>query len=258
MNDSDFHKKLLLELPSLGDWYHDIDFGKNVKLNLQKNARSSESMWKKWIKPHLPSDISGKTVLDLGCNSGYLGMKMKKLGAKKVVGIDKSEQYIRQAEFVSKWFDVEIELKKEDVYKYCLTSDERFDYVICFGLFYHLRYGLVVLDRLSEMTKSKLFFQSEVVGPKVSKISKQDFSPNDGNYMLTDPQVPKMVFIEQNYASSPYNWWIPNDPALICMLRSAKMRILAHPEKGVFVCNPRKQFQKQYFEKCVFPYFKFE
>ncbi len=257
MKESDFHEKLLLELPSLGEWYHDIDFGKNVKITLQKHARSSELMWKNWIQPHLPSDITGKTVLDLGCNSGYLGIKMKKLGAKKVVGVDNSEQYIKQAQFVSKWFEEEIEIIKEDAYKYCLTSDERFDYVICFGLFYHLKYGLVVLDRISEMTKSKLFFQSEVVGPKVSQTSKQDFSPKDSNYMLTDLNVPKMVFIEQNYASSPDNWWIPNDPALISMLRSAKMKILDHPEKGVFVCEPRKQFQKQYFDKCIFPYSNF-
>jgi len=71
-------------------------------------------------------------------------MKMKKLGAERVVGVDYLERCIEQARFVAKWFDADLELVQEDAYTYCLTKDEQFDYVLCFGLFYHLKYGVVV------------------------------------------------------------------------------------------------------------------
>jgi len=42
-------------------------------------------------------NINGKTVLDVGCGSGFITRKIKLLGAKKVVGIDISQEMIKLA-----------------------------------------------------------------------------------------------------------------------------------------------------------------
>lgn len=49
-----------------------------------------------WLEAHAPVDL---TVLDYGCGSGILAMVAKKLGAKKVVGIDIDPQAIESAIF---------------------------------------------------------------------------------------------------------------------------------------------------------------
>ena len=54
--------------------------------------------------PILEATVSGKNVLDIGCNAGLVSLISKKLGAKKVVGIDKRDQAIEQAKMgVQSW-----------------------------------------------------------------------------------------------------------------------------------------------------------
>jgi len=88
----DYHKKLLDELPSLGTWHHIIDLGEGIKTSKhQHSGYDPEKRWKH-IEPYVPKDLTGKSVLDLGCNSGYLSMKMKKRGASRVVAVDSFEK----------------------------------------------------------------------------------------------------------------------------------------------------------------------
>lgn len=41
--------------------------------------------------------VKDKVVLDIGCNEGYFCIKMAELGAKRVIGIDKTEKWITLA-----------------------------------------------------------------------------------------------------------------------------------------------------------------
>ena len=45
-------------------------------------------------------DFRGKTVLDLGCNFGFYSFLAKRLGARKVVGVDKDGQVIKGCELL--------------------------------------------------------------------------------------------------------------------------------------------------------------
>ncbi len=67
-----------------------------------KSILSKANIWHKYIeKPAMISllkkEIKGKTVLDLGCGSGPFVKKLFSLGAKKVKGIDLSEELIKIA-----------------------------------------------------------------------------------------------------------------------------------------------------------------
>jgi hypothetical protein len=53
--------------------------------------------------------------------------------------VDPFVEFNRQARFAATQFGVELEIVNEDAHTYCLTTDERFDYVIFLGLLYHLK-----------------------------------------------------------------------------------------------------------------------
>jgi len=251
------HKKLLEELSNLGPWYHEIDLGHGIKTEAMANvAYNPEKRWK-LMEPHIPKDLTGKTVIDLACNDGYFSIQMKKRGAKRVVGVDNREENLKKCDFLCRWFDVEVETILADVQTYCLTTDERFDYVFCLGLFYHLKYPVLVLDRIAEMTKSRLFFQTiRIDGPKVSNfIPKDDYTGvNKFNEINDEKEFPKMFFIEKKFNGVLRNFWIPNDAAIYGLLRSAGMKIIARAAPvPLFICEPEFYYGKKIYDKCVFP-----
>ncbi len=246
--------ELLKQLNSLEPWHHKIDLGNNVFTTENPEKPNPEEKWKQ-IEPYVPKDLSGKTVLDLGCNSGYFSVQMKKRGASRVVSVDNNDLALKQVNFLAKWFNVELEIIKEEAHIFCLTTDEQFDYVIFLGLFYHLKYPVLVLDRLTEMAKSLLYFQTAVIGTRMNVFEPQnDYSRQEIDEKNKAPDFPKLFFIETKYEKDLTNWWIPNDSALLSLIRNAQLDIIARPSRAVFVCKPIKSYGKKKIEKkLVFP-----
>ena len=60
----------------------------------------------------MPADLTGKTVLDIGCNAGFYAMEMKRRGAARVLGVDFDEDYLAQARFAAEVEGLDIEFRQ--------------------------------------------------------------------------------------------------------------------------------------------------
>jgi tRNA (mo5U34)-methyltransferase len=49
---------------------------------------------------------------------------------------------------------------------------------------------------------------------------------------------PKLAFIEGRFEDDRTNWWAPNHAAVLAMLRSAGMRVLARPAHEIYLAEP--------------------
>jgi tRNA (mo5U34)-methyltransferase len=202
----------------LGYWYHNLNLH-----GVQTNPAMGDYPESRWrlLEPFIPQDISGKTVLDLACNSGFFSFKMKQRGAKHVLAIDVPRQ-IEQAKLVAEVYNADVEFRAQNVYEYMLTNTTQFDYVLFLGLFYHLRHPLLVLDRAAELTREKLLFQTQLYPPPTGA----PFVP-EKNYPLTQLPIfdrsdfPHMAFVENSVNGDRTNWWFPNESSVYGMLRSA-------------------------------------
>jgi len=184
----------------------------------------------------IPADLSGRSVLDIGCNAGFYSLQMKARNAARVVGIDSDPRYLAQAQFAANTLGLEIELRQLSVYDVAALQ-ERFDIVLFMGVLYHLRHPLLALDLIHEHVARDIFvFQSMQRGS-------EKIEPVAGNYSFDErdifdrPGYPKLHFIEHRYANDPTNWWAPNRACVEAMLRSAGFRIEQHPEEEVFICR---------------------
>ena len=70
--------------------------------------------WGLWQRPEselraLP-DVRGRDVIELGCGTAYFGARIKKLGARRVVGIDVSPAQLDTARRMNAEFGLELEL----------------------------------------------------------------------------------------------------------------------------------------------------
>jgi tRNA (mo5U34)-methyltransferase len=236
-----FRKKFLSPSDSeervrqLGWWYQYFQLPSGVWTG--RGTPPSYRPEERWrlIEPFIPADLSDQTVLDVGSNAGYFSVQMKKRGAKRCVLVEPYVEFARQASFVAESFKMDLEIVNEDVHTYCLTTEERFDYVLFLGLFYHLKYPGLVLDRLSEMTRKYMFFQCIV----------SDAPENE--------TPPNLAFLEGPYKDDPTNWWIPSYSALEPMLRSSGMKITGRPHPEILVAEPEEYFGKVVHRKLVFP-----
>jgi tRNA (mo5U34)-methyltransferase len=221
----------------LGEWFHNLDLGGVQTAPDHFLGDYPRSKWKHFADA-IPSDLSGRTVLDIGCNGGFYSIEMKRRGADRVVAIDFDETYLAQARFAAEVCEAEIEFRKLSVYDVA-TLGEKFDVVLFMGVFYHLRHPLLALDLIHEhVARDLLVFQSMQRGSDEVVPVHEDY-PFWVRDIFGQPGFPNLYFIEGKYAADPTNWWIPNRACVEAMLRSSGFEILQHPEEEVFVCKWR-------------------
>jgi tRNA (mo5U34)-methyltransferase len=234
---------------SLGNWFHNIDLG-GVRTAPDHFLGDYPAIkWRRFADA-LPQDLSGCSVLDIGCNGGFYSIEMKRLGADRVLGIDFDDEYLEQARFAAEMLGYDIEFRRLSVYDVGALG-ERFDVVLFMGVLYHLRHPLLALDLIHEhVAKDLLVFQSMQRGsPEEDKVEENyPFKQTD---IFESPGWPKLHFIEHRYADDPTNWWVPNAACSAGMLRSAGFEIMAHPEEEVFVC--RRVEIKDGWRRAVYP-----
>lgn len=132
------------KINNLGKWFHNINLG-GVQTAPDHFLGDYPNVKFQSFAHSLPGDLSGKTVLDIGCNAGFYSIEMKRRGAARVVGIDSDERYHNQARFAAKTLGFDIEFEKRSVYDVA-GLQEQFDVVIFMGVLYHLRHPLLALD----------------------------------------------------------------------------------------------------------------
>jgi len=219
----------------LGEWFHNLDLH-GVRTAPHHFLGDFPSIKWKWISEAIPQDLTGATVLDVGCNGGFYSIEMKKRGARRVLGIDVDDRYLNQARFAAETLGLEIELEKCSVYG-AHELPGQFDYVLFMGVFYHLRYPLFALDNLIRKVGGKLVFQTMVRGSNETQSWDEDY-PFWNEEIFEERNFPAMYFIEKSYSNDPTNWWIPNRAAVEAMLRSCGLLIESHPEPETWVCRP--------------------
>jgi tRNA (mo5U34)-methyltransferase len=222
-------------IAALGPWFH------NLRLDGRETAPGhflGDHPASKWrtFRHLVPEDLTGMSVLDVGCNAGFFALEMKRRGAAEVVAVDSDPRYLAQAALASEVTGLPLELRELSVYDVPRLG-RRFDLVLFLGVLYHLRHPLLALDLLREhAVGERLLFQSLLRGdPGLAPVA-EDY-PFEDETPFERPDYPRLHFVEHRYAGDPTNWWIPNRAAAEAMLRSAGFAIAGHADPDVWLCT---------------------
>ena len=230
--------------PTLGPWFHNLHLPDGTQ-TAPDHFLGDFPRWK-WddIGRAIPNDLTGWSVLDIGCNGGFYSIELARRGA-SVLGVDHDPRYLNQARWAVDRFGLQhrIELRQLEVYDLAADAIERgrkFDLVMFLGVFYHLRYPLLALDLVADRVGQLLVFQTLTMpGPNAAESEHipEDMTINDRSRMAEE-HYPKMAFIEHRLAGDPTNWWAANPACCEAMLRSAGMRVATRPHEETWVCEP--------------------
>lgn len=228
-------EEIRARIDALGKWFHNIDLG-GVQTAPDHFLGDYPSLkWREFAHA-IPADLTGKSVLDIGCNAGFYSIEMKRRGAETVVGIDDSDVYLAQARFAAEMCGAEIEFRNLSVYDVAKLG-RSFDLVLFMGVLYHLRHPLLALDLIHEhVAGDMLVFQSMQRGSHEVEPLRDDYDFWETE-LFDKPGYPKLHFVERSYSRDWTNWWVPNRACAEAMLRSSGFEIEAHPESEVYICR---------------------
>src|SRR5947209_11351316 len=120
------------KVEALGPWFHNLDLHGIHTAPSHFLGDYPAIKWRHFANA-LPADLTGKSVLDIGCNAGFYAMEMKRRGAARVLGLDSKEEYLAQARFAAQVNELDIEFRNLSVYEIGRLG-ERFDLVIFMGV----------------------------------------------------------------------------------------------------------------------------
>jgi len=251
--------RLRTEVAALAPWFHNIDLGHGVTTAPDHFLGDYPAAKFARFADAVPADLTGKSVLDIGCNAGFYSVEMKRRGAARVLGIDSDDRYLAQARLATRTLGfTDIEFARLSVYDVA-TLGERFDLVVFMGVLYHLRHPLLALDLIREHVAGDLMlFQTMQQGADTVAAVPADhpfFAPGsyDPPAIFDDPGYPKMHFIEHAFAGDWTNWWAPNQACSAAMLRAAGFEVLSHPESEVYLCRTAPVPYATYGPAAVYP-----
>jgi len=159
------------EIQRLAPFHHDVELPYGLRTHIPELSRRGVERTRvsNLVKHLWPSllqacggSLRGLRVLDVACNCGGFSVEAAKNGADHVLGVDITEHYIEQANFIKRALGLEqLEFTKTAVED--LDSDaNRFDVTFCFGILYHLENPLQVMKKLASMTNRVMAVDTEL------------------------------------------------------------------------------------------------
>lgn len=225
------------QIAELGPWFHNLHLPDETQTAPDHPLGDFPSFKWRQIEPHLPADLSGWSVLDIGCNAGFYSFELARRGA-RVTAIDLNPHYLRQAQWAARQFGLEAQIEFHQMQVYALAHvEDTYDIVWFMGVLYHLRYPLLALDIVARKMRRMLVFQT-LMSPG-EEVTPQPFNLTlDEIDSLTEPGWPKLAFIENRFEGDPTNWWAPNHACIESMLRSCGVEPFVRPAEGIYLCKP--------------------
>jgi tRNA (mo5U34)-methyltransferase len=211
--------EIISELERLRPWFHRIDLGGGLFTKTESvMGEPVDHPREPWeiIGRCLPADLTGKTVLDVGCNAGFYAVEAKRRGALRVLGVDGQRQHVRQALLVRKALGLDLEFRRMNVYELRRGSVGEFDITLALGLVYHLKHLILALENLYEVTRELLVVETAIMPP--------ERTPEPFTHPLgaTEMRLHALAYVENppEAKEQVYNWFLPSVSSLAALLRN--------------------------------------
>src|ERR1035438_4484802 len=102
-------------ISALDPWFHDIDLGPGLRTKLAPCADEPIDHPKQtWsvIRSFLPGDLFGRSVLGARCTGGFDSFGARRLGARRVLGVDAQRREIAQARLAAEILGLDVAFRR--------------------------------------------------------------------------------------------------------------------------------------------------
>lgn len=154
----------------------------------------------------LPSDLTGKRILDIGAWNGAFSFECERRGASEIVAFSLENPETTGFNRLKALLGSKVKYITGSVYNLQDYELGTFDVVLFLGVLYHLRYPLLAVDRLRNACRGELFIETHIADD------------------LGDEPVWRF-YPGDELANDPSNWFGPNVPAVLTAFQTAGFNI---------------------------------
>ncbi len=177
-------------------WYHCIQLTSNFYTpGICGWSRKSRDWEQKYLFPS-ETELAGKSLLDIGAMNGFFAFEAERRGAARVTAIDRDPPGFPDAReafgFAAKTLGSRARYFARSVYDLEPSDSGTFDYVLMYGVLYHLKFPFYGLYRAASVCNDIFLLETHVT-------------------LKDDLQWPMMLFYPGSELNDePTNWWGPN------------------------------------------------
>jgi tRNA (mo5U34)-methyltransferase len=158
-----FDKDLALRLIQGKPWHHDFEILPGVRTN------GSYDPARLWNELHLPADMSGMSLADVGASNGYFSFQARQRGA-RVVAFDfrhKDNSGFGLVQYINGVTDIE----HHQINVLDVTPEKfgQFDIVLALGLLYHVCDPYRALANCAALSRGRLLIESYCIDAVLPK-----------------------------------------------------------------------------------------
>ena len=205
------------------EWFHSIE----IEKGLVTPGRVPHWYLLDMLKSlGFPESLEGLSVLDIGAWDGFFSFEAERRGAKRVVAYDLHPPNHYGFVVAKELLESKVEYIQGSVYDLSPALCGTFDVVLFFGVLYHLRYPLLAIDRISEVTNQYLLLESHCLDNRLVLSDRSTVPLSEIDQRITNISLFQFYRRDELYAGDYSNWFAPNRRAIEDALFSAGF----HPE----------------------------
>lgn len=170
-------KNDLLHIIKSQKWFYEflLPDGTKTENYLPEAIRNIHVTREKVLREFLINRVNDFSIaLDVSSHEGYFSIVLSEY-FDRVIGVDKNQESVDKARLISNALDViNVEFKNSSVENF--GGADKYDFVLCYGLLYHVENPIQLLQKVSALTKKTLCIETQVLPFSISG------SIEDGSY----------------------------------------------------------------------------
>jgi SAM-dependent methyltransferase len=139
------------------DWYQSIELKNGYKTPGKFPTYQRKAMFDQF-------DFTGKTVLDIGCNSGQYSIFAKERGAESVLGIDVLKKRVDQARTIALNEGNDINFEHRGIFE-LNTDKEKYDVVLCIAVLTEIADLFGAIEKIKSVTGDYALIELDIARP---------------------------------------------------------------------------------------------